>query len=269
VFTPCSGAPATGSVTEVVNKASTTLTVTETGSTATATVKPVAPGAGTPTGAVTFTVNGQTQPAVTLSGGVATLTLPASPAADSAATPTDTAPVVTAAYSGDANFTGSSGTTATNVTNPTITAKLTSAHAKTKYGWYRSPVKVTFTCTIGSSALAAACPSPVTLSGNGAAQSVTKTITDTDGGTATAVVSPINIDKTPPAVKITGAKSGHTYSKTRHLTCKATDKLSGVANCTIHKTHTTHNGTKTVHYTATAKDKAGNTTTKKGHYLIS
>jgi hypothetical protein len=267
VFTPCSGNPVTGSVTEVVNKAGTTLTITVSGGTATATVKPVAPGAGTPTGTVTFTVNGQTQPAVTLSGGVATLTLPATPATASAGAAPAT-PVVTAAYSGDANFTGSSGTSATNVTDPTITAKVTSAHAKTKYGWYRSPVKITFTCTAGSSALSAACPSPVTLSGNGAAQSVTKTITASDGGTATAVVSPINIDHTTPSVTVGGVKSGHTYSKTRTLTCHASDKLSGIAHCTIHKTHTSHNGTITVHYTASAKDKAGNVTTKKGDYLI-
>jgi hypothetical protein len=50
------------------------------------------------------------------------------------------------------------------------------------------------------------------------------------------------------------------------LTCKGSDALSGLASCTIHRTKHTHHGVATVHWTATATDKAGNTTTKKGHF---
>ncbi|MFK4145116.1 beta strand repeat-containing protein, partial [Streptomyces sp. NPDC004065] len=80
--------------------------------TLTATVAAVAPGAGTPTGTVTFFVGGIPQAPVALAGGVATLT-------------TATLPVgvrtVRAAYNGDANFNGSTSPTVNETVNKAST----------------------------------------------------------------------------------------------------------------------------------------------------
>jgi hypothetical protein len=257
-FTPAGGGSATSaSVTQVVNKAATSTAVTVTGTTLTATVTPVAPGAGTPTGTVTFSVAGA-------GAGSAPV------GADGKATVTDASvgsQVVTATYAGDTNFNGSSGT-GSSVTNPTITAHLSSAHAK-HHGWYRSSVHVSFTCTLGSAPLSAPCPGPVTVSGNGSGHSVTRTVHATDGGVATVVVSKINIDKTAPTVHVKGVTSGKTYTTAPHLKCVAHDALSGVASCVIHRHRHKQNGVLTVHYTATAIDVAGNENVVHGLYRVS
>ena len=102
----------------------------------TASIAPVAPGSGTPTGTVTFSVDGISVGTATLAAGVATL---------SYALPTSKADEVAVQYQGDANFLASSASTTRH--NPTITAKVTSAYPKSKSGWYRSAVTVRFTCT--------------------------------------------------------------------------------------------------------------------------
>jgi predicted secreted protein len=245
-------ASSTGSVSLVVAQASTTTTTTVGPSSITAIVAAVAPGAGTPTGTVTFSVDGTSVGTASLSGGVATL---------NHVVPAGKTRQVTAVYGGDTDFVGSSQSTSRH--DPTLTATVTSAHAKTHFGWYRSAVKVTFHCASNGAPLTTTCPSPVTLSHNGGGQSVTRTIMATDGGGATTSVSPINIDKTAPKVRVTGIKNGATYDgavPTAH--CVAKDALSGVAACTL-KRHTS--GTKTT-YRATATDKAGNTTSITGSY---
>ncbi|WP_324604673.1 Ig-like domain-containing protein, partial [Streptomyces sp. NRRL S-337] len=65
--------------------------------TLTATVAPVSPGAGTPTGTVTFVVSGGPTLTGTLVGGTASVSTSAIPVGTSN---------VTATYSGDGNFTG-------------------------------------------------------------------------------------------------------------------------------------------------------------------
>ena len=67
--------------------------------TVTAAVAPVAPGAGTPTGSVVFTVDGAPQPAAALSGGQATLSTAAPLSLGGHA--------ITATYGGDTNFSAS------------------------------------------------------------------------------------------------------------------------------------------------------------------
>lgn len=64
-------------------------------------------------------------------------------------------------------------------------------------GWRRSPVAVTFTCDGTGSAITACGPS-VTVTREGAGQSVTGTATDAAGNTATTTVGPINIDRSAP-----------------------------------------------------------------------
>lgn len=241
--------------TVVVGPASTATSVSVSASALTATVTTLAPGSGTPTGTVTFEVSGSPVGTASLTAsataGTATATL------DYASSGAET---VAASYGGSTDFQQSSGSTAT--TNPVITAAVTSKYPESAYGWYRSPVTVTFTCTAGSAPLSAPCPSPVTLTKNGAAQSVSETITDADGGMDTVSVSPINIDRVPPLVGVTGAKDGATYEAPGPtLTCTASDALSGLAGpctLTVKRTETA------VSWTATATDKAGDTATVSG-----
>jgi hypothetical protein len=244
-------AATTQQYTIVVGKAATTTTVKATRSALYATVTAVAPGAGTPTGTVTFAVNGTNVGTVSLpASGTATLSYKLPGAA-----------AISASYSGDASFTGSSVSTATK--NPTITARVTSKFGKTKFGWYRSAVTVTFTCKPGSAPLSGPCPGPVTLRRNGAGQSVSRTIHGQDGGIATVVVSPINIDQVPPKVTVSGVRNGATYDAPgpARIACTATDRLSGlVGPCklVIHRSETT------VTWIATATDRAGDTETTRG-----
>jgi hypothetical protein len=160
---------------------------------------------------------------------------------------------ISAEYSGDADFSASSASTA--AANPVITAAITSANAKTAYGWYNSAVTVTFTCTAPGAPLTAACPDAVTLTQDGAAQMISRTIYATDGGVASVTVA-VNIDQVPPTVDITGVVRGGFFTGLPPVAgCIGTDALSGLATCkiavTFHKS-----GYYT--YTATARDKAGN-----------
>jgi hypothetical protein len=234
-----------------VNQAATSTAVTVNSGSVTATVSPVAPGAGTPTKSVAFTVGGHNVGSATLSAGVATLAY---------SVPPGMTQHVGAAYAGDVNFTASSASTSRS--DPSITASLTSAHAKTRYGWYRSAVTVTFTCTTHGAPLTGACPAPVHLTHSGAAQSVSRTITATDGGTRTVVVR-VNIDLVAPSVRVTGVKNGATYDgKAPAAQCVGKDTLSGLASCKITKSVS---GT-TTRYKATATDRAGNTRSVSGSY---
>jgi hypothetical protein len=218
-----------------------------------ATVSVLAPGAGSPTGTVLFAVDGTNVGSAPLAGGTATLTY---------TVPHDGATHdVTAAYQGNADFNGSS--SLVGRADPTITASL-SGQGPSAAGWYRSPVTVSFTCTPHGSALTTDCPAPVTLSASGADQSVVRTISAEDGGTATVTVSDIDIDLVGPTVTIKGVKAGKTYPKKKHPTCRGTDALSGLASCTITQVKA---GRKYV-VTATATDEAGNVTTATLTYKV-
>src|SRR5205085_11277286 len=85
-------------------------------------------------------------------------------------------------------------------TPPTITGA--ASPAANAAGWNNSDVTVSFTCADALSAVAS-CAGPTTLSSDGAAQSVTGTASDNAGNTASATVSGINIDKTPPVITAT------------------------------------------------------------------
>ncbi|MCW2595828.1 MAG: Ig family protein, partial [Jatrophihabitans sp.] len=243
-----------GVATQIVNQAGTTLALSVHSTTVTATVTAVAPGAGAPTGSVAFAVGGLSVGTATVSGGVATLSYPV---------PAGKTQQVAATYAGDIDFTGSSTSTARN--DPTLTATISSAHGKTRYGWYRSAVTVTFRCTSHGAPLTAACPAAVHLTRSGAGQSVTRTIKATDGGVNTVVVKGINIDLVRPTVKVTGIKNNAAYNgRAPAAHCVAKDSLSGVASCTI----TRHvSGAKTS-YKATATDRAGNAASVSGSYSV-
>jgi len=146
--------------------------------------------------------------------------------------------------------------TAAVPSTPTITAKVTSAAARSGAGWYRTPVTVTFTCRATTSPLATTCPAPVTLSSDGAGQQVARTVTAADGGTGSVTVTGINIDRSRPTVRITGVRADRVYAgKAPRARCVARDVVSGIVRCVI--TRSRHG--KLVTYTAVATDKAGNT----------
>jgi hypothetical protein len=246
--------PSSNSTTQIIDQAATTTSLAVHPSTVTATVTAVAPGAGTPSGSVSFLVDGTSIGSATLVGGVATLdTVVASGKTQQ----------VAAQYLGDTDFTGSANSTARS--DPSITATLSSAHSKTRFGWYRSPVTVTFRCTTHGAALTSTCPKPVTLSANGAAQSLTRTVAATNGGLAAVTVRGINIDRTSPSVTVSGIRNGAVYNgaaPTAH--CVGKDATSGIASCTLTR-HTS--GARTT-YRAVATDKAGNIRAVTGSYTL-
>ena len=203
------------------------------------------PGAGIPTGTVRFLVDGTQVGTATLDGtGLATL---------NHALPGGHASTVAAAYDGDANFLASSASTSR--TDPKITASVTGKPKKSKAGWYRGKVTVTFVCAASGSPLSTACPAPVVLKKNGADQEVTGTVQSANGGIGTVSVGGINIDHTKPRVSLTGVRASGHYPSAPKVGCKAVDKLSGVASCRVRKHELA--GSR-IRYTAVATDKAGN-----------
>lgn len=139
--------------------------------------------------------------------------------------------------------------------DPAITARLSSRHQPTKWGWYRSPVTVRFTCVTGSAELATTCPRPVKVRRSGADQQVTRTISDVDGATDAVTVG-VDLDRRKPKVRVKGIKRGGHYNQVPKIRCVAKDKLSGVAKCKV-KTKVTRNGNQ-IAYRVVARDKAGN-----------
>jgi hypothetical protein len=155
--------------------------------------------------------------------------------------------------------------------NPTLVAHLSSTATKTKYGWYKAPVKVSWTCTAGSGTLVGSCPAATTLSASKAKQSVTKTIHNSFGGSVTVKSPAVNIDRVKPTITITGVKSGHTYPHDQKVApkCVAKDGLSGPAGkCTTKTTHKTSGNKVAYTLTAIVSDKAGNKTAKTVSWAI-
>jgi hypothetical protein len=84
-------------------------------------------------------------------------------------------------------------------TPPTISGSRTPG--ANSNGWNNTSVTVTFQCSDSLSGLAAGSPPPpIVLAGEGANQSATGTCVDVAGNSASATVTGINIDKTPPTI---------------------------------------------------------------------
>jgi hypothetical protein len=243
-------APAQAQQSFTIAPAATSTVVKVTASALTATVIAQPPGGGTPTGTVTFAVGGKTVGTEPLNGSGTASVAYASSGAEA----------VSAAYGGTTDYLASSASTAT--ANPVIVATLSSRYPESKYGWYPSPVIVSFTCAPGSAPLTGPCPGPVTLSGNGADQRVTETIQDTDGGIASVSVV-VSIDQGKPAVAVTGIKNKASYGAPgpAKIACHAAEHLSGLAapcKLTVKRTATA------ITWTATATSRAGVTATVLG-----
>jgi hypothetical protein len=124
-------------------------------------------------------------------------------------------------------------------------------------GWNNSPVAVTFDCSDAISGIAT-CPSPATVSTEGANQPVTGTAVDSAGNTAQATVT-INLDRTPPSISTNAAPPPNAAGWHRTdptVTFAAADALSGVASVSPPATITTEGANQVVNGTAT--DVAGN-----------
>ncbi len=153
----------TNTTSQTVNKADSTATLTSAPNpsvfgqsvTFTATVSASAPGAGTPTGVVTFTEGATTLGAGTLSGGAATF---------STSSLVVGAHTITATYGSDNNFNASSGATTQTVERASTATALTSAPNPTVFGQ-----SVTFTATISATVPGAGIPTGVVTFTEGAA----------------------------------------------------------------------------------------------------
>jgi hypothetical protein len=148
--------------------------------------------------------------------------------------------------------------------DPTITHTLSPAAANGN-GWYKADVTVSFNCDDSGSGVQS-CTGGTTLT-EGANQSVTGTATDWAGNTATDTVSGIDIDETAPTVGFTGGPGASYYfgDDPAAPTCDASDALSGLDTCVMTGGGTTvgpHS------YTATATDKAGNSSTATLNYTV-
>jgi hypothetical protein len=122
--------------------------------------------------------------------------------------------------------------------------------------WSKANVVVTFTCTDAGSGVATV-TAPVTVSAEGADQSVTGTCRDNAGRSTSRTFDDIDIDMTRPAVAYTGNAGTYTYGDPISIDCSATDALSGIAQATCDDvTGPLPMGTHT--FSASAVDRAGN-----------
>jgi endonuclease/exonuclease/phosphatase family metal-dependent hydrolase len=103
------------------------------------------------------------------------------------------------------------------------------APAANANGWNNTNVTVSFDCVTGDPLdIIVSCPSDVVLSADGADQSVTRSAATKGGGTVTATITGISIDKTAPTITFTGATT-YTIDQNVSITCVISDALSGLA----------------------------------------
>jgi len=154
-----------------------------------------------------------------------------------------------------------------DLTAPTITGS--ASPAANANGWNNTYVEVTFYCADSLSGVDS-CGPDVTLTDEGADQSVTGTAVDKAGNEAEATVSEIKIDKTDPEVSLDGGpEDGGVYYfgfVPPAPTCTASDDLSGLDGACSVSGYSAAIGTHTV--TASAKDKAGNEGTASATYEV-
>lgn len=146
-------------------------------------------------------------------------------------------------------------------------AVLTQANAN---GWYNTNVAVHFSATDTLSGVASVTPD-MTVSSEGAGQSVTGTAFDVAGNRADYNIDGINLDRTAPLIAVTGVENGTTYNLglVPQAAYTASDLLSGIAGSTGETTGTPDAfGCGIFTYTVTAIDKAGNTAVTSVTYEV-
>jgi len=148
-------------------------------------------------------------------------------------------------------------------TPPTISATsrnpLPNAH-----GWNDTNVTVHFDCSDSLSGLAPGSgPIDAVVSAEGANQSVTETCQDVAGNSASATVSGINIDKTPPTISGSRAPAANTFGWNNTdvtVSFACADSLSGIDTCGPSPQIVTSEG-RNQSRIGTAVDLAGNSAT--------
>jgi hypothetical protein len=146
-------------------------------------------------------------------------------------------------------------------TAPIISATRAAGSEANSYGWNNSDVTVQFTAGDDLSGIASVSPD-ATLSSEGAGQSVTGTVTDQAGNTASISLDEINIDKTAPTIAATRAAGSEANSygwNNSDVTVQFTagDDLSGIASVSPDATLSSEGAGQSV--TGTVTDQAGNT----------
>jgi hypothetical protein len=145
------------------------------------------------------------------------------------------------------------------------------APAANANGWNNTDVTVSFDCVTGDPLdIIVSCPADVLLSTEGANQSVTRSATTKGGGTVTATIAGISIDKTAPTITFTGATT-YTIDQNVSITCVISDALSGLAAGSVCETasgpaYLIGVGTHTLH--ASGTDLAGNPANATFTYTI-
>lgn len=223
---------------------STTVSIDKTAPTITATVTPApnAKGVVTAPATVTFTCSD------TLSG-IASCPAPVQ----------ITTAGLNESFSGSAtDKAGNTATATTTVSVQTAPLAITASAAPqpNSAGWNNSNVTLSYTCSGGIAPLQ--CPASQTVSTEGANQSVTASVTDAAGQSASAS-STLNIDKTPPTITasvspVPDAQGVVVAPATITFTCS--DALSGVASCPSPIQVTTLGLNES--FNGSATDKAGN-----------
>jgi hypothetical protein len=248
---------ATQTITVVPASTSTSLVVGT--SVLTATVSTSAPGSGTATGTVLFSVGGKPLGSATVVNGIATLAY---------SVPVNVTEAILASYQGAADYTTSSATVTANgldieptfVAKPTIAARVTSAAPKNARGWWHTKVEIHFSCDGAGSRIIGGCPHTLVLTHSGDDLDVIKTIRTAEGTSATVELRGLKIDLTKPKVVIVGVRNRAMYHGSRPpVSCAATDPVSGIASCKVVTTVKRTSTLDTITYTAIATNWAGET----------
>jgi parallel beta-helix repeat protein len=146
-------------------------------------------------------------------------------------------------------------------TPPTITG--TKDPSPNSEGWNNTDVTVHFAASDSLSGVdPAGVPADVAFSAEGADQSVTRTVADRAGNSASVTVSDINIDKTPPTISgapTTSSNANGWYKNDVAVHFIGSDSLSGVLTLTPDQIVSTEGADQSVE--GSAVDKAGNSAT--------
>jgi hypothetical protein len=224
----------------------------------TATITAAAPGGGTPSGSVVFSVGGRVLGSSTVTNGTATLPY---------SVPPNVTEAILASFQGS-DYTTSSATVTVNgpdieptfVAKPTIAAVLTSHAPKNARGWFRTKVTVHFICNAAGSQVLGGCPQSVLLDRSGTDLSLSRTIHTINGNEATVTLRGIKIDLTKPSVEIVGAHNhALAHGGRSPVSCSAHDNVSGIRSCRVVTTVKRSSTKQTITYTATATSWAGAT----------
>jgi hypothetical protein len=142
--------------------------------------------------------------------------------------------------------------------SPAITASLTPA--ANAAGWNNTNVTVNFVCTPSASAIVS-CQAPAAVTTEGKNQTVSGTVSDQAGKTATTVAT-VSIDKTPPIITASAAPPANAAGWNNTpvvVSYVCSDALSGVATCPPSTTVSAEGANQNI--SAQATDQAGNTAT--------